>query len=521
MPKIKVPLFPSLVYDTNRLDHSTLSTDYYTYTGPGLINGVANITQSPSISPVCGSTAVDDASGRTNGWGCYHWQISPTSEVAYSVFDYFVYEGVGGTLASIGDFNTAGGTTGVGRVFWAEGYTGGNRTLFISAPGNGSYGELFYITSAATTTLNNVSDAQYPGNASYTVCGGVVALDGYIFVMTTDGKIWNSDLNDGTSWTATGYITAEMEDDVGVYLAKYRNHIVAFGSRTTEFFYNAGNPTDSPLSPRRDIAFNVGAIVETGTNFTNQQVDAIGDTIAWVGSDLAGEVGIYTIDNYQPKKISTDQIDKKLKFAHHNTGGVFSIRIITMGGRVFAHLAVSHNGTAYDYLLYDFANEYWSVLNGIALADRIQGFSVSKSPAIYDNEIHFVKFNSNKLWEMKPEQSYDDTNTTTNETKTLVVMGFNSDYFDQFTSSNKKFLNSVHIEAEGITTSTNSTGVYYVQNRLAAARFADGSNDYFRFGMQADKFRLSFSISEDTDTTNWNNYKIRNIEIDIDEGIQT
>ena len=57
-------------------------------------------------------------------------------------------------------------------------------------------------------------------------------MDGYTFVMCTNGQIWNSDLNSVEDWTLASvqYVTAQKKPDAGVGIALYQNSIVAFSS---------------------------------------------------------------------------------------------------------------------------------------------------------------------------------------------------------------------------------------------------------------------------------------------------
>jgi hypothetical protein len=81
-----------------------------------------------------------------------------------------------------------------------------------------------------------------------TKCTNFVGLDGYLFIGTTNNRIYNSDLNVSTSWTSTSFLTAADVPGAIVWLAKIRNFLIAFKEKSIEFFENVGNPTPgSPL----------------------------------------------------------------------------------------------------------------------------------------------------------------------------------------------------------------------------------------------------------------------------------
>ena len=67
--------------------------------------------------------------------------------------------------------------------------------------------------------------------------------------MTPNGDIYQSALEDASSWNALDFIGSQIEPDSGVYLAKFQNYIAAFKGWSTEFFYDAANATGSILSP--------------------------------------------------------------------------------------------------------------------------------------------------------------------------------------------------------------------------------------------------------------------------------
>jgi len=100
-----------------------------------------------------------------------------------------------------------------------------------------------YIIDSETLSVTAVVDADYP---AITV-PGTAAVDGYVFVMDPLGVIYNSDLEDPTSWNALNFITAEIESDYGVALTKHLNYVLALGTRSYELFDNAANATGSPL----------------------------------------------------------------------------------------------------------------------------------------------------------------------------------------------------------------------------------------------------------------------------------
>lgn len=138
-------------------------------------------------------------------------------------------------------------------------------------------------------------------------------MDGYMFVMTRNGKIWNSDLNSLSAWTANSYLTMQSYPDGGVGVARYRNLLVGFGTRSIEFFQNTGNATGSPLTVIPSATRRVGAYALPGNQIT---ILTVGDNVYWIGVNAdSGRKGIYRLNGYDPQKISSPYIDKILNDA--------------------------------------------------------------------------------------------------------------------------------------------------------------------------------------------------------------
>jgi len=218
-------------------------------------------------------------------------------------------------------------------------------TPYIVIPTNGSRG--YYSTGGAFT---EITDTDWPGTGGVglTLTGPFVFVDGFMFAMTTNGRIYNSDLNSLSAWTAASYIEANTYPDTGIGLAKYMNMLVAFGKETVEFFYNAGNTPGSPLSKYESGFVHFGCISQYG--FTQ-----IEDTVAWVsGSDKSG-LSVYMLDGIQPKKISTAFIDSVLGQA---TTTSFYVASMKLAGKTLV-VITSSMGT-YVYSVEDDMWHEWS-----------------------------------------------------------------------------------------------------------------------------------------------------------------
>jgi len=259
----------------------------------GITNGIITnsgsrivLTQRPSIDIFEDASAL---SAGAKGRAIYYWD---TDTNRYIVNDDTIYRGGYATSAQTI-------TTGTDKCKFAE--VGGKLVLLDVENNQG------WVISPGGSVVE-ITDVDFPpkdtGLTSKNrdlVHGGSV-LDGYLFVMFRDGSIYNCDLENPTSWNALNFINAEREEDEGVYLGKHHDHIVAFGSRTIEFFYDAANTSGSPLSRRSDIFHNIGCA-------DGLSVWENGDITCFLGSDPDGNIGGYMMINFVPTKISSSSMD--------------------------------------------------------------------------------------------------------------------------------------------------------------------------------------------------------------------
>jgi hypothetical protein len=118
--------------------------------------------------------------------------------------------------------------------------------------------EGFVFTSNAAGT--KITDADFPNpHVPFPVF-----LNGRLFLAKAGtGDIYNSDLNDPAVWTAGSYISTEVFPDDIQALAKIDNYLLAIGTQSCEYFYDAANATGTPLARQE------GAILPFGCHFPN------------------------------------------------------------------------------------------------------------------------------------------------------------------------------------------------------------------------------------------------------------
>jgi hypothetical protein len=153
-----------------------------------------------------------------------------------------------------------------------------------------------YVIKSGVATL--IADADFPTE----FLPYPVFLDGYLFIATASGNIHNSDLNDPLTWQASNIITAESYADGLEALARHGQYIAAFGRNSIQFFYDAANPTGTPLAAQTTVP-RVGFI---------GGLAASEDTLYFIGQASNGKESIYYLKSLDPVEITSFPISRRI-----------------------------------------------------------------------------------------------------------------------------------------------------------------------------------------------------------------
>jgi hypothetical protein len=350
-----------------------------------------------------------------------------TALTVWSVSNDEVISAFGSTNSTIySGTSSLGAITGMATGF-AETILAGTANLLIPSTNNTAW---FYPAGGA---LTQIVDADFPGNvAGQTITGNFVIMDGFAYIMTTSGRIYNSDLNSISSWTSASFREANMYPDKGIGLARFKNLLVAFGKETVEFFYNSGqNPVGSPLDRYEQGFVHFGCLNQY--SFTQLE-----DTLAWVSASDRSGIGVYILDGLQPKRISTPAIDTQLSLVNTNSVFMGSLKIV---GKTF--IVITTSSTTFVYCVEDEAWHEWLCgNNGQPAWHHISGTSsgtrlvYSASRSMSDGKIYII--NPGAL------QYADDSS--------VINMIIQSGKFDGDTINNK-FVNRVTVVGDQTATS--------------------------------------------------------------------
>lgn len=178
--------------------------------------------------------------------------------------------------------------------------------------------------------VTKVTDPDYPA----TTVPGVAYLDGAIYVMDDKGVVYGSDLGDPLAWNALNFISANSEADAGVCLARQLQYIIAFKSYSVEVFYDAGNPTGSPLAKVQSALLEVGMASATSAAYSE-------NTVYFVANSREKGRSILKMEGYTPQSVSIPGVERILNADDLATVWAFCIKI---SGHFFYVLTLKTSG---------------------------------------------------------------------------------------------------------------------------------------------------------------------------------
>lgn len=270
---------------------------------------------------------VQPASASGEGRGLFAWNGK-----IYSVIANKLYETTSAGVSTLKQTLT----TSTGACGFVE-TTGINDYLFVC---DGAKGYLISTAGVVTT----ITDAQFPTPHVTTP----TFLDGYLIVLKTNGDICNSVLEDPTNWDASNFIVAESFPDNTIAIARQNNLIVAIGEKSIEYFYDAGNPTGSPL----------GSAEQYVLQFGGASIGSLCQEEAYVTLVAKADIGgcyVVNIDGVNPKTISTEPINRILDAEGDSIADCWAF-IVRQQGHKFYVLNLPYQRRT---LVYDFDLDSW------------------------------------------------------------------------------------------------------------------------------------------------------------------
>jgi len=204
-------------------------------------------------------------------------------------------------------------------------------------------GKVAYTYTPGGAGVAQVTAAGFPADP---LCPGVAYIDGYMLVFTTTGRLYSSGIDDPATWNALDFVSAEVEPDQGVALAKHLNYAVAFGQWSTEFFSDAGYATGSPFQVNTSARLGIGCA--SGHTVANSD-----QTVVFVGQSQTNGKAVYILNGLSPTKISTRYIEKFLDADTLSAARAYCTKV--RGHTLYILTMPDSNIT----LVYDFEEREW------------------------------------------------------------------------------------------------------------------------------------------------------------------
>ena len=268
------------------------------------------------------------------------------------------------------------------------------RKIFISAKGVAA------VFNTGTNTLSTV--LPYPPSSGGDRIGPLVYLDGLIFLLTQDGRIWNCNVNDPDTWASLNFIQVNTDNDPPIAIQKQLTYIIAFKLRSLEVFYNAARPQASPLA-RNDSAKNS----EVGL-FNAATLVKLNDTLIWLSNNAAGKLSIHMMERLQVTEIATPNISRILRTLEYmDSARAFGVH---SGGHEYYILHIDRGLGSVMTLCYDLTSHAWAEWSGEIL-DTAQ-LSYTDSYVANTDSLLFSG-NSTDVYKITSEQFSDTSDGTT------------------------------------------------------------------------------------------------------------
>jgi hypothetical protein len=259
------------------------------------LNWYPNISEAPALSPenLFGTPGLVQlvSSGTVEN---QNRGMHEMAGIAYTVNGQTLYKIVETITLGVASYSltSLGTITGTARVSMADNGT----QLMVLVPGGDGF-----IYNHVTDTFAQITDADFGANGNPQF---VVFVDSY-FVCTTDTKKFIcSAPNDGLSYNALDFGTAESDPDVTVAPIVFKNQLFISGSQTIEAFQNVGG-TDFPFQ-------RTGLFLQKGVYSPYSLINAQ-DTFVFVGGGENEGPSIWALSGNDTAKISSTPIDNLLQ----------------------------------------------------------------------------------------------------------------------------------------------------------------------------------------------------------------
>lgn len=320
---------PFAEFLTYRSDDQTKDSRFVNVVVEPLINPVTQETKLFVVKRDGLAQNIQPAAAAGVGRGVYYWERTGAT---YSVVGTTLYKGT----SSLQVLNTS-----TGPVSFSE--TQGATPYLVLQDGT----DMWVVETSDTVTEVTDVDAPTP------MTQGLEVIDGYtVAIKSSTGEVYNSDVDNPLSWTATNFLSPEMFPDKAVALSRYRNLLIVFGSRSTEFFYDAANATGSPFSRVEQMAQQIGCAAAS-------TVARERDMVFFVGQTQYGRA-VYTLEKDRFTPISDGPLNRILNEEGSTDIASADAMIVKIQGRPCYVLSLNSLGASF---VYDPETKIWTEIS--------------------------------------------------------------------------------------------------------------------------------------------------------------
>lgn len=314
-------------------------------------------------------------------------------------------------------------------------------------------------------------------------------IDGYMVLPAANSlDIYNSDTDNIFGWGGGNLISAEMWPDNVVGLARQNNQILAFGSYSSEFFYDAGNATGSPFARNEGTVMQIGCAAPYAV-YENERF------CIFVGQSEAGGRAVWLVEGFSPKKVSNEAVDRVL-----DASGTALASARGYGLRTKGHLLYIIN-LSNCTLVYDVEEKVWHEWS-TNIGEAHTAFAYNSQTDIQNGKSALLHNTDGYVYILDP-LVYTDNSTT------ILCDMYTSKWDDS--SMNRKFMHNFNVVGDlgssfYIRWSDDDYITYSNYITLSSTRPFVARLGSFR--------RRSFHLRHDTDT----DFRVEALEFETDTG---
>lgn len=164
-----------------------------------------------------------------------------------------------------------------------------------------------YTLTLSSNSFNAISDADFPGGVM------VSELDGFFITAPADSDQFNlSGLDDGSTWDALDFATAESRPDKAIAHASLNREFVICGEITTEWWFPTGGAS---------FQFERRAVTAVGC-LAPWSLKRVDNALMMIGRDEGGAGMVYMLSGYAARRVSNPALEDYLATSSDLAGSV-------------------------------------------------------------------------------------------------------------------------------------------------------------------------------------------------------